>query len=202
VSAVEEFERLEGVLAGAQARLREAHERRRDRPAALEQAEAALHEHIAAVHAGEAEPDPETEDRLHQAARDAGEAVSVRLVNYGQTSEAQLVDLVAEGRVVGAARAVELAEAELRAFAGARLTELAVELAKGPSAEVGREAVAALSVARRAGARWNEVYGRWATVMRWAGRADLLASAPENPFDLKPIDVDALQLGPTPGALF
>ncbi len=203
MSALERFAELEAEIEAARARLTQEQERRREAVQRLERAETALHEHIAGVVSGEREDDSERHDDLHRQAREAGEAVSVRVVNYGQTSEAQLVDVAAEARVAGAGRRLELAEAALRDFARARLAELAAELARGASAEVGREAFAAVSAARRASARWNEVYGRWAAVLRAADQVEALQSAPASPFGgLEPIDVDVLQLGPAPRGLF
>ena len=201
MSAMEQFEQLEGELAGARERLRAASARRGDRVTALEAAEAALHEHVAAVHAGEREPDPDAEDRLHAAAREAGDVVSVRLLDYPGSPQLKLVDLKAEAEVAGAERAVEAAEAALREFAARHVNELAAELAAGPSAKVGAQAAGALAAAFRALAAWNLVYTRWTEVLRAAERVDLLKTAPVNPFaGMQPPPGD-VERGPTPRSL-
>jgi hypothetical protein len=200
-TALAEYEALQRAVVDAEARLREAHARRRDRVSALENAERALHEHIEAVHAGEAEPDPDVEDQLHRQAREAAEVVTVRIADFGGTSELKLVDLTAEARVTGAKRAMETAEAQLHEFAKQHVAELAAERAGGVSGEVGRTALAAAGAAWRAIREWEQEAGWWSELARTAQRPDLLQMLPENPLaGLKPTPA-GVEYGPIPKGL-
>jgi hypothetical protein len=201
VSAIAEYERLRLVVADADGRLRAALDARSAAVSALEAAEAELTGHIAAVHAGEREADPDREDELHRAARAAGEHVSVRLRNFGGTSEAVLVDLKAEARVDGARQAVEVAEGELRSFVTERLGELAAERAAGRSGEVGRRAAAALSVAWSAVREWQDESAWWAGLCQVLDRPELMTSSPALPFEGLQPPPAGVERGPVPREL-
>lgn len=182
-SAVDAYEDLWTLVVIAEANLDEARKAHDRQLAELAQHEEAIHEHIASAHERGEEPNEGELDRLHAAARAAGEHVTVRMVVYGAgQTEPKLVDTRAAARVEGCERALENARHELRTFVDEHEHEIAAER----SASRGK-AVAVL--AQRAQAAVVEATRAWQEERAWRARmlavvdkqADMMGE-PDPPF--------------------
>lgn len=172
---------LRAAVRNAEARVRDLDGELRKSSRAPERARSALEDYYRGLGAGEADEDPRLERELRAALADAGDAVVTRPVSSGgRVTSLTSVDVRIEGLLSGARQALEAREREVYEFAREHLDALLAE--RRPEAEaVALRLDDALRAVLGAEAEWSAVGRDVATVLREAGRPELIEAMPDTP---------------------